>query len=137
MDAEEIKRDRQGIIAKCGEWSDHNIKLMDDVYTISPTGTVSPKLQRVLQIVSDMARKPLREMRVLDLACLEGMYGIEFALQGAQVLAVEGRETNITKARFSKRALGLDNIDFMQGDVCDLSPETHGRFDVVLCLAVC
>lgn len=136
MNREQIERERRSVIEKYGEWTDHNIQLTDDVYTIAPAGTVSPKLQRILQIVSDISRKPLREIRVLDLACLEGQYAIEFALQGAQVLAIEGRETSIEKARFAKRALNLQNLEFLQGDVCELSPETHGRFDVVLCLGI-
>jgi len=97
---------------------------------------VSDKLRRVLQIVSDMARKPVAELRILDLACLEGGYAIEFARQGARVVAIEGREANIEKARFSKRVLGLDNLELIQGDVRSLSRAVHGSFDVVLCLGI-
>ncbi len=133
---EDIERERKRIIERYGEWTDHNIRLQDDIYTISRTGTTSRKLQRILQVVSDLSRKPFKDMRVLDLACLEGLYGIEFALQGASVLAIEGREQNIEKSRFTKRALKLDNIEFVQGNVVELSPEKHGRFDVVLCLGI-
>lgn len=85
-------------------------------------------------IAMDHSRKPLEELRVLDLACLEGPYAIEFARQGARVLGIEGREANIEKARFVKRALGLENLELVQDDVRNLSREKNGQFDVVLCL---
>ena len=86
--------------------------------------------------MSDLAKRPISELRILHLACLEGQYAVEFARQGAQVVAIEGREANIEKARFSKRALGLDNLELIHGDVRDLSRERHGSFDIVLCLGI-
>jgi len=135
MNEDAIKLERAGVIDRFGAWTDHNIRLTDDLYTISKSRR-SIKLQRIVQIVQDHARKPINEMRILDLACLEGQYAIEFARQGAQVVAIEGREANIEKSRFSKRTLGLDNLELLQGDVRDLSVERHGHFDVVLCLGI-
>ena len=57
---------------------------------------------------------------MLDLASLEGMYALELARRGAEVIAIEGREANIEKARFAARALAID-VDFQLGDVRDLS----------------
>jgi 2-polyprenyl-3-methyl-5-hydroxy-6-metoxy-1,4-benzoquinol methylase len=48
---------------------------------------------------------------VLDLACLEGQLGIEFARHGSAVLAIDGREANLGKAKFAGETLRLDNID--------------------------
>ena len=73
---------------------------------------------------------------MLDLACEEGLFGIEFARRGAEVLGVEGREVHVERGRFAKEALGLDNCEFVQGDVRELRPESHGTFDVVLCLGI-
>ncbi len=56
------------------------------------------KLRRVVQIVSEFFAKPFHEIRVLDLACMEGLYAVEFARHGADVVAIEGREENIVKA---------------------------------------
>lgn len=135
MDSQQIRAERDAIIARHGPWTDHNIRLNDDVYTMDPS-VVSDKLLRILQIVSDMARKPVSELRILDLACLEGGYAIEFARHGARAVAIEGREANIEKARFSKRVLGLDNLELILGDVRSLSRAAHGSFDVVLCLGI-
>ncbi len=120
-----------------GPWTAHNIRLAEGVYTIGPEPSGDElKLRRVLQLVSDLARKPLAELRVLDLASLEGMYAIELAAHGAEVVAIEGREANLAKARFAAEALGLDRITWIHGDVRDLSRERHDEFDVVLCLGI-
>ena len=144
MDIEEIKLKRQEIISRSGEWTAHNIRLKDDTYTYDQN---HPKFedrltthgvhgQRIIQIVSDIVDKPLAGLRVLDLGCLEGFYGLEFAQQGAEVIAIEGREASLEKANFAKDVLGLDNITFVQDDVRNLSLERYGRFDVVLCLGI-
>jgi SAM-dependent methyltransferase len=94
------------------------------------------RLRRVVQIISDITNQPIDNLRVLDLACLEGLYGIELARHGAEVISIEGREANVVKARFAKDVLDLDNITFVQDDVRNLSVEKYGRFDVVLCLGI-
>jgi hypothetical protein len=73
---------------------------------------------------------------VLDLACLEGLYAIEFALHGATAVGIEGRETNLAKARFAKEVLALDTLEFALDDVRNLSRERYGPFDVVLCIGI-
>jgi hypothetical protein len=86
----------------------------------------------IVQMVRDVAGRPLRELRVVDLACLEGMYRIELARQGARVVAIEGREANLDKARPAQEALALDNLELYLDDVRNLSAKKYGRFDVVL-----
>jgi SAM-dependent methyltransferase len=137
MDVRELKSKLDEVIAKHGPWTAHNIHLTGDLYTIEKRITGDEiKLRRILQIVADTVRKPLRELRVLDLACLEGLYSIELARQGANAVGIEARETNIAKARFAKEVLGLENVTFIQDDVRNLSREKHGEFDVVLCLGI-
>lgn len=125
------------VIAEFGDWTNHNMRLADGCYTIAPTPTPSePKLRRMTQIVMDWCGGSVEGLRILDLACLEGMYGLELAMQGAQVVGIEGREANLAKARFVKDTLGLSNIDFYCDDVRNLSVERYGQFDVVLCLGI-
>ena len=138
MNPSTIESQRQGIIDKYGEWTNHNIRLADGVDTIGdkivPSGV---KVRRFLQLVADLAGTPsLDGLRVLDLACLEGLYGIEMALHGAEVVGIEGREANIEKARFVKQVLHLDKVEFYQDDVRNLCRETYGEFDLVLCLGI-
>jgi hypothetical protein len=73
---------------------------------------------------------------VLDLAALEGQLGIEFALHGAEVVAIEGRQTNLAKAEFARHALELSNVELLHGDVRNLNRSDHGAFDVVLCAGI-
>lgn len=127
--------DKKHVVAQHGEWTDHNIHLRDGLYTINPTKT-DVKLMRVSQIIADLTNCPLAQLRILDLACLEGQYAIEMARHGAETLGIEGREANIEKARFSQKALNLRNAHFIQDDIRNLNSETHGFFDVVLCLGV-
>lgn len=137
MDIETIGQQKQEIIDRFGAWTNHNIRLKDELYTIGNHLVGSEvKVRRFLQAIADLTGRSFSELRVLDLACLEGLYGIELALQGAQVVGIEGREENLEKARFTKLVLGLDNIDFFRDDVRNLSPETYGQFDVVLCLGI-
>lgn len=127
---------KDDIVARYGPWTAHNIQLGDGTYTISPEPSGDePKLRRVVQLISDLNDGSLDGLRILDLASLEGMYALELAKRGAQVVAIEGRAANIEKARFAARSLGLE-VDFQLGDVRDLSVEKHGTFDVVLCLGI-
>ena len=135
MTADEIREKKRELIARYGPWTAHCIHLGEGVYTFDVPQTDS-KLRRFVQIAADVTGKPLDALRVLDLACLEGHYGIEFALHGAQVLAIEGRETNLAKARFVKEMLSLDRLELALEDVRRLDVERHGRFDVVLCLGI-
>jgi 2-polyprenyl-3-methyl-5-hydroxy-6-metoxy-1,4-benzoquinol methylase len=134
---EQINNLRQNTIAQHGEWTAHNIYLGNGIYTMSADLRGDEFLaKRIIQIVSDVVEKPLSEIRVLDLACLEGLYAIEFARHGARALGVEIRETNLAKARVVKDLLGIDNLDLAQDDVRNLSLEKYGSFDAVLCLGI-
>ena len=43
-------------------------------------------------MIQDITQCNFKELRILDLACLEGQYAIEFAMQGAEVVGIEGRD---------------------------------------------
>jgi SAM-dependent methyltransferase len=136
LDVEAVRREKDAIEARYGPWTAHNIRLAEGLYTMSaqPTGD-EVKLRRVTQVALDVLGEPLAGYRVLDLACLEGMYALELAHRGAEVVAIEGREANIEKARFAARILNLD-VDFQLGDVRDLDRGHHGEFDLVLALGI-
>jgi 2-polyprenyl-3-methyl-5-hydroxy-6-metoxy-1,4-benzoquinol methylase len=114
MNKEYMERVRQELIDRYGLWTAHCIHLGNKVYTFAEPQVpqLDSRLRRFLQVVADLSARPLNELRVLDLACLEGHFGIEFALHGSEVLAIEGREANIAKARFAKDVLAVDNIEF-------------------------
>ncbi len=134
-DVDAIRARRDEVAERYGDWTAHDIRLSDGLST-RPGGGDSQRLRRCLQIAADVTGRPLDELRVLDLGALEGQYAVEFALHGAETVAIEGREANIEKARVARDALGLDNLELRQEDVRSLSREVHGEFDVVLCLGL-
>jgi 2-polyprenyl-3-methyl-5-hydroxy-6-metoxy-1,4-benzoquinol methylase len=136
MNTDQAKRKMQEIIERYGPWSSHNICLGDGLYTRDEPSQGSLRLRRIVQVAADLTGRPLETLRVLDLACLEGIFAVEFALHGAEVLAIEGREANIEKARFAKDVLSLDNLELVLDDVRNLNISRHGEFDIVLCLGI-
>jgi SAM-dependent methyltransferase len=94
------------------------------------------KVRRVMQVMRDFARKPFRELRVLDLACGEGVYSIEAALAGAEVLALDARTERMDEGAKAAERLGLKNLRFEQADVRAITAATHGRADVILFLGI-
>ena len=137
MDIHRIHSDKARVIEQHGPWISHNIKLADDCYTIGPAFTgKGERAKRYLQTIADIARRPFNDLRILDLACGEGLYAIECALHGADSVGIEGRLPNIAKGEFVKEVLRLDRLRFYQDDVRQFSKEKYGEFDVILCCGI-
>ena len=133
MSPDDIMREKQKIIRKDGPWTAHNISLGHGVTTMGVERNYdTTKLELCVKTITASTGRPITELRILDLACLEGRYSIENARLGATVLGIEVRELNLAKARFAKKALGLRNVEFMKADVRNISRETLGTFDVIL-----
>lgn len=133
----DLEAARARLVERYGPWTAYNLDLGGGVFTMAPglVGASELSARRTLQLVADVAG-PLGGLRVLDLGTLEGLYAIELALQGADVVAVEGREANLAKAAFARDALGLTNLELVHDDLRSVSAERFGSFDVVLCLGV-
>lgn len=136
MEREALRAAKQEIVDAHGDWTAHNIRLAEDVYTRGP-GVFGDewRVARVVQLAEDLLGS-VTGLRVLDLACLEGIYAVEFALRGARVVGVEGREANLARARFAQQALGLDSLELVRDDVRNLGRERYGQFDLVLCIGI-
>ena len=126
-----MTEDIEAVVREHGPWTAMAIRLGDGSHTRAPAPDY--RLRRLLQVAQDMVGKPLSECRVLDLACLEGHYAIEFAMHGAVALGIEGRAASIAKCEFARQSLRLERLRFEQGDVRHLSRERHGVFDIVIC----
>jgi hypothetical protein len=82
----DIERARLALIQRHGPWTAANVDLGGGVYTIGPDApTLHAGMVRFAQRFMDYTGKALGALRILDLACLDGEYAIEFAGQGAQV----------------------------------------------------
>ena len=123
--------DIDGIVREHGPWTAMAIRLRDGSYTREPAP--DHRLRRLVQAAQDLVGKPLSQCRVLDLACLEGHYAIEFAMHGAEAVGIEGRAASVAKCEFARRDLGLERVRFEQDDVRHLSRDKHGVFDIVIC----
>ena len=136
MDASQIEKAKQEMIQKYGEWTAYSILLAPGVYTVAGKEAPSGRPAHYVRVTQDFMGQSLQNLRVLDLACLEGMFALEFAKHGAQALGIEGRLESVEKARFANRVLGYANCDFVQDDVRNLSAKKYGLFDVVLCCGI-
>ncbi len=91
------------------------------------------KVRRVMQLIKDFSKKPFEELRILDMACGEGVYSIEAALRGAEVVAIDARNERMKEGKAAAERLKLNNLRFYQHDVRgDLSTPA----DVVLFLGI-
>lgn len=72
---------------------------------------------------------------IIELGSLEG--GHSFALaqnpRVKRVVAIEGRESNIAKAKLVQKIFGDEKIEFVQGDIEKMDFGQFGRFDAVFC----
>ncbi len=136
LSAAEIEQAKQAIVDRYGPWTAHNIHLGHGIYTLDNQSARDVRPRWLTQIVADTANRPLSQLRILDLACLEGWYAIEFALHGAEVVAIEGRKASVEKVRFVKDIRHLDRLTIFQDDVRNLSVANYGQFDVILCLGI-
>jgi len=136
MQKQQIEQKKMELISRYGEWTVTAVHLGHGVWTQSKHDTPPKRTRRFVQIVEDLVGKEIANCRILDLACLEGEYSIEFGMRGARVLGIEGRETNIEKAKFSSEVLDLKNVEFKKDDVRNISVEKYGKFDVIICSGI-
>lgn len=73
--------------------------------------------------------------RVLDVGTWDGWFAFELAKRGAEVVAIDTWDNS--RFREMRRLLGLEaRVDYRLMNVYDVSPETLGRFDVVMFMGV-
>jgi len=136
MNEQELRKRKAAIEAQFGPWIADNIPLPHGIETNPHRPGPTRGLRRAVQVIADLSVKPWNQLRILDLGSLEGGFALEFASQGAQVLAIEGRESNNAHARFAAEALDLRNVQFVTDDVRNLTPDKYGQFDVVFCSGI-
>ena len=73
---------------------------------------------------------------VLELGSLEGAHSFSLARRVERVVAVEGRDENIARARFVQELLGVENVEFVEADLETTPLEQFGRFDAVFCVGL-
>jgi len=132
---EQIQHGLDELNREYGEWN-FDIPLPFGIWTDGNQGIPQTRLKRIVQVVTDLSQKPISECRILDLGCSDGMFSIEFALNGANTIGVEIRDATIKRARFCKEVLGLENLEFRQDDIRNISVKSYGNFDAIICSGV-
>ena len=108
----------------------HRVQLPDGSWTMEG-GADSLTALSTATVIRE-AGGSLAGLRILDVGCLEGGYTVAFARHGAtEVIGLEVRATNLARCALLADELRLPAVRFVQGDAKELSPETHGSFDVV------
>ncbi len=115
-------------------WTNHNVEVAPGVWTVpdQPSVLEDPRVRCIVRAVREALGGSLAGARVADLGCLEGGIALAFALEGADVLGIEGRATNVAKCRLLEECFALPNLAFEQGDARDFRPEKYGQFDAVV-----
>jgi tRNA (mo5U34)-methyltransferase len=102
-----------------------------------PGGEVLEGVQSIAHLQERLARFPVPQdlsgKRVLDIGAWDGWFSFEMERRGAEVMAVDC--IDIDKFRIAKQLLG-SKVDYRTLDVDELTPETAGRFDIVMFLGV-
>jgi SAM-dependent methyltransferase len=71
---------------------------------------------------------------ILEPGCLEGALSFQLAkVIGSQIVAVDARPENLERARFIKRLLGIDNVEFVRADLEQTPLSSFGQFDAIFC----
>jgi len=94
------------------------------------------KVRRVMQITSDFAKVPFSQLKIIDFGCGEGVYAIEAALRGAEVLALDARDERMKDGVRAAARLGLTKMRFEQMDIRNVNVGSHGMADVIFFLGI-
>ena len=113
--------------AKLGPWI-YQFQINGQIYGggISAVGDV--RVERFLRFA------PKAET-ILELGSLEGAQSFILAQHPdvIRVVALEGREANLRKARFVQELLGIRNVEFLQANLEHSYLTGFGKFDAVFC----
>jgi tRNA (mo5U34)-methyltransferase len=100
-----------------------------------PHGIVSPGVYDPQEMFGFLRLPDLRGKRVLDMGTRDGYFAFECERLGAEVVAVDYAEMELTGFAAAKQIYG-SRVEYVQANIYDLSPEQLGTFDVVLFLGV-
>src|SRR4030095_6824224 len=88
---------------------EHNIPLPHGVYTTA-CDEYYPAHREIMRIVQERLSGEFCGRRIMDVGCLEGYFSIECALQGAEVIGVDGKLLNVRKCAIVRSVLGLESL---------------------------
>jgi hypothetical protein len=120
-------------------WTAHNIYLDHENATIdrSQPSIADDPIFLATKILLEILYPDVKkrgDIKIADLACLEGGYSVEFARMGFNVTGIEIRENNLDACNYTLNKLKLRNLKFVRDDVRNIV--NHGVFDVIFCCGI-
>src|SRR5216684_1102789 len=113
-------------------FSSHNI-LLDDGSETKPDSirmTLHARFLAAKRCLNALYPNGFSGLRIVDLACLEGGFTVEFARMGfSEVLGIEIRRSNFANCLLVKNRVSLPNLTFVNDDVWNLGK--YGTFDAI------
>ncbi len=100
-----------------------------------PHGIVSPGAYDPRELFSFLELPDLKGKRVLDVGTRDWFFAFECERLGAEVIAVDYSDMELTGFGGAKRIYG-SQVEYLRANIYDLGPEQVGTFDVVLFLGV-
>lgn len=100
-----------------------------------PHGIVSPGAYDPRELFSFLELPDLSGKRVLDVGTRDGYFAFECERLGAEVLAIDYADMELTGFGAARRIYG-SKVQYLQANIYDLGPEQLGTFDIVLFLGV-
>jgi 2-polyprenyl-3-methyl-5-hydroxy-6-metoxy-1,4-benzoquinol methylase len=113
----------------------HNIPLPHGIYTAG-CDTYYPAHREIMRLVQERLGRDFRGRRIVDIGCLEGYFSVECALQGAEVLGIDGKVLNVRKCEFVRSVLGVKGVTFALGDAMKVTRQSYGGFDAIFALGL-
>lgn len=113
-------------VARVPHW--HHVLHFD--HGVSTPGAYDPR-----DLLARLELPDLRGKRVLDVGTRDGFFAFEAERRGAEVLAVDHSDLDLTGFAVARELQGL-RAEYRQANVYELDPREIGQFDVVLCLGL-
>lgn len=106
--------------------------ISDEVESIHRT-----RLEMLESELAPILARSDEKLDAVDIASHQGWYSVQLARMGCrQVVGVEPRSQHIDDSRLISRALGLDNVRFVQSDIDGLAEADVEPADIVLMLGL-
>jgi len=121
------------------KFTGHNIQLNNGEQTrpgnqLLADSAFMVAIKRTVINITGTDKEQYSELKLVDLACMEGGYATEFATMGFNTLGIDARKDNLLKANYVKLNNKITNLNFVLDDVRNLPK--YGQFDITLCLGI-
>src|ERR1041385_7426198 len=120
-------KDLAAEFAKLGPWI-YQFEIGGQIYGGGISAVVDVRVERFLRFAPETKT-------ILELGSLEGAHSFILAQHPGvrRVVALEGREANLRKARFLQELLEIRNVEFLQANLEQSDLTTFGKFDAIFC----